>query len=419
MNKWIIRCLLLLTFFAFVRSWAGVFVGRVDIEEFELAQRTRDLKPPPTDSGPHSVQVRSTRRVVPAPGVDDALLVHQANNNLDVARHQGRVYLAFRNAPNHFASADARIHVVSSRDERVWRHEATYHLGRDLREPRLLSWNDKLVLFVTVLGSNPYAFEPEGFRLAERRGDGDWSALEPLYKPGYIAWRARVERGVPYLIAYRGDNMYALDGPPMTVDLLTTRDGRTWEPVEAARSSVYVGGGSETDFAIVGDSLLAVVRNERGDTFGWGSSVCSAEVGDLTRWSCRGDGRKFDSPAVFTVDGEVYLIARRNVTETGAYDVSPGWGLVRTVGNELAYIREAKRCSLWRVDRERLVHFVLDLPSRGDTCFPGVLSDESGRVTVYDYSSAIDGPDVPWSVGQRGPTFIYRHELLFEKSGGG
>jgi hypothetical protein len=79
----------------------------------------------------------------------------------------------------------------------------------------------------------------------------------------------------------------------------------------------------------------------------------------------------------------------------------------------LAYITQAKRCSLWRHDRETgKVGFVLDLPSRGDTCFASVLpGDAPDRLVVYDYSSDITGPELPWTAGQRRPTYIYRHVL--------
>ena len=74
-----------------------------------------------------------------------------------------------------------------------------------------------------------------------------------------------------------------------------------------------------------------------------------------------------------------------------------------------------KRCAPWRVDREHArVGFVQDLPSRRDTCFLAVVASErSDTLAVYDYSSPIDGADVPWSVGQRGPTRSYRHVLRF------
>ncbi|MCK6529822.1 hypothetical protein L6R50_20455 [Myxococcota bacterium] len=59
------------------------------------------------------------------------------------------------------------------------------------------------------------------------------------------------------------------------------------------------------------------------------------------------------------------------------------------------------------------VEFVLDLPSKGDTCFPGMVPREEGRYLVYNYSSPIDGPDVDWVTGQHGETRIYRQVLVF------
>jgi hypothetical protein len=219
------------------------------------------------------------------------------------------------------------------------------------------------------------------------------------------------------VVAYGGaDQMYELFGDPMRVELFVTENGRDLVPANAARPAVSEGGGSEADFTLNdAGELFAVVRNEAGDDTGYGSKICAAPADDVTSWSCRTDPRKFDSPLVFRHDGEIYLVARRNVTPSGAYDLDWGFGLVRAGRNQIEYANQAKRCSLWRIDQEeRRVAFVLDLPSRGDTCFPGVVHGPgAGEVTVYDYSSDIDGPELPWRIGQRRPTFIYRHVLRF------
>jgi len=58
----------------------------------------------------------------------------------------------------------------------------------------------------------------------------------------------------------------------------------------------------------------------------------------------------------------------------------------------------------------------MDLPARGDCCFPAVIDGADSRERiVYDYSCALDGPDLAWLQGQRGETFIYRHTLRFER----
>ena len=58
--------------------------------------------PPTEELGRHRVEVVTTRRIVPSEGIPAEVRVGHANNNLDVVRHQGRVYLAFRTAPDFF-----------------------------------------------------------------------------------------------------------------------------------------------------------------------------------------------------------------------------------------------------------------------------------------------------------------------------
>ena len=394
----------------------GEYFGRVDAQEW---QHEHPAPPPPlVELGKHRVQVTDTRRIVPSTGLAPELRAQTANNNLDVVRHGGRVYLAWRSAPNHFASPEAVINVASSDDERNWRYETSYHLGRDLREPRLLSLGQHLFLYVSRLGKSPWSFAPEGVSVGEQRADGTWSELEPVGPAGAIAWRVRPFQGEGLMVAYRGgEHMYSLDGGAMTVELWRTSDGRHFRPFSARGAVVSRGGGSETDFTLGADgSLFAVVRNEEGDATGWGSKLCRANATSLDQWLCKPDPRKYDSPLMFEHDGEVYVVGRRNVTSNGAYDLGSGGGMLRTVRNELSYITNAKRCALWRwvPGKDRLA-FVLDLPSRGDTCFPSALSnDATGEVVIYDYSSDLAGPDLPWAAGQRRPTFVYRHVLSFE-----
>jgi hypothetical protein len=387
--------------------------------------------PPPAALGRHSARVLETRRIVPSDGLPPAVDVKRSNNNLDVTRFGGRTYLAFRTADSHFAGDTTVIHVVSSDDERAWRSEARFALGRDLREPRWLPHNGRLFLYVSLLGSSSYSFDPERVDVTElatsERTDaarsltavdspasGNFGPLERIGLPGRVAWRTRVIDGRGYMTAYYGgEHLYSLSRAPMAVELYTTTDGRHWLPADPAHPVVSRGGGSEADFALLGDSLFGVIRNEEGDEGGWGSKLCRATSAALGAWSCTNDPRKFDSPNVFVHDGEVYFFARRNLANDGRYDLGVGNGLLRMLRNQLAYITQAKRCSLWRYDRATgTVGFVLDLPSRGDTCFASVLpGDEPDQLVVYDYSSDIAGPEMPWTAGQRRPTFIYRHVL--------
>jgi hypothetical protein len=355
-------------------------------------------------------------QVVPSDGLPPESPLQPANNNLDVARMDGRTFLAFRTAPSHFASAATVLYVVSSADEIHWDYETQITLGTDLREPRLLAWNGRLFLYFSVLGENQLDFEPKGIQVTERLGPADWTTPVPIYFPGFMGWRTKVVGGVPYMLGYIGGaDIYDFGEAAIEVHWLTTGDGYHWGPVVPLQPVVLTGGNSETDFVFLDDgTLVAVTRNEAGDAYGWGSKVCRAKPGDLGNWECAGDPRKYDSPLVFRHGSEVYLIGRRNLTPSGNFDLgldtlSPR---VQTLLYSLAYWVTPKRCSLWRIDPEALsVSFVLDIPSRGDTCFPALIDQGGGVFDVYNYTSPLDGPDVPWLTGQKGPTIIVRQTL--------
>lgn len=403
----------------------GLVAGAAGLAWLHLRLRRRPSVTPPAEPGRHAVRVVETRRVVPSPGLPASVALGASNNNLDAVRHSdGFVYLAFRSAPHHFASPHVAIQVVRSRDELAWQAEARFTLGHDLREPRLLSLGDRLFLYVSRLGKDPLDFEPKGMVFSERAPDGRWSELAPLGPAGFMGWRALSLAGVPALLVYSGgESIYDLGVPHLRVELWKSADGRAFEPFDAKRPAVYEGGGSEAD-CVLGDdgTLYGVIRNEAGDATGWGSKVCRAPAGDLANWTCRSDRRKYDSPCMFWHDGEAYLVGRRNLNGTGEYDLGRGPGrLARSVWNQVNYSLTRKRTALWRFVRgEDRFAFLLDLPSRGDCCFPAVLEgDRPDERVVYDYSCALDGPDLPWLRGQRGETFVFRHVLRFEARGEG
>ncbi|NNL65696.1 MAG: hypothetical protein HKP30_05595, partial [Myxococcales bacterium] len=360
----------------------------------------------------------------------DGLAPGASNNNLDAVRHDdGFVYLAFRTAPHHFANRETRIVVLRSRDERSWQRDAEFALGHDLREPRLLSHQGRVVLFVSKLGSDPLDFEPQGMVRAVREA-GRWSELAAFGPERTIGWRARKLDGVPALVAYQGGGTaYGPGETRMRIDLFRSDDGLDWRLWDPEHGALYEGGGGEADFDRAQGDWFGVIRVESGDDRGYGSRLCRAPADHPARWRCRTDPRKYDSPFVFAHDGEVYLLGRRNLRGDGRFDrgVGPSQGplrLLRTAWNHLSYSTARKRCALWRFvpeagaeggdDPAVRLAFVLDLPSRGDTCFAAVLAGERpGERVVYDYSSPLDGDDPRWIEGQRGETRIYRHVLRF------
>lgn len=346
----------------------------------------------------------------------------QANNNLDVVEHAGRLYLAFRTAIFHFASPFTRMYVLGSDDGGLtWTHEFTVDRGRDVREPRLLSWDGRLFFYFFEAGTNPFDFEPGRVFASERHAEGSWTDPVAISGEGYVVWRTKVVDGRPYMTRYRGgESIYDIDRDPMDVELLTTENGFDWYPVDTSKPVVYVGGGSETDFEFAQDGrLIAVSRNELGDDTGWGSLICEAPAEAISNWECKNDPRKFDSLLIFRQSGEIYMLARRQVANEGKFDL--GWRFLPDPLEHLVY--EAiywftpKRTSLWRIDEENLtVEWVLDLPSKGDTAFPAIVRRSEREIVVYNYSSPLEGWDKPWVAGQLGPTGIYETVLTFPET---
>jgi hypothetical protein len=388
-----------------------------------------DDPPSPTQEPvPIIPRTESYVQVVPFENTPAGVVTQDANNNLDIVDHEGRIYFAFRTAPTHFASEHVELYVVSSTDQQSWELEQKIDLDRDIREPRFLSLGGRLWMYYAVLGTSSIDFEPHGTFRIERNADGTWSEPEEVFELGFIPWRIKVYGDTAYMLGYvGGEDIYDFMEGSVETYWLKTTDGTSWEAADGSGGDgiVLVGGSSEADFVFLDDgSIVAVARNELGDASGWGSKICTAPASDLGTWSCKTDKKKYDSPLVFRYGQRVILIGRRNVTETGNYDLDKDeLSQSDQTGTYLVeYSFQPKRCAVWEVDpATQTVAHLLDLPSKGDTCFASILDNGPAKpVTVYNYSSDPEREDDPsWIEAQGQPTLIYKVDLLLEEPGPG
>jgi hypothetical protein len=360
--------------------------------------------------------------VAPSAAMPEGVVSQVAHNNLDIAWHDagdgGRLYFAFRTAATHFAGPEAVMYVVSTADLMTWRKEGEFALGTDVREPQLVSIGGVLRFYFVELGSDPFEFTPRGVKVATWEGPGRFGPTEDIFAPGFLVWRIKPMRpgdDKVYAFGYDGgENVYDNDGEVIEVSWLESRDGLAWGPVDAAQPVVLAGGVSETDAAILSDGrVIAVSRNEAGDEGGFGSKVCRGEASQPARWFCRDDKRKYDSPLILQHNDAVYLVARRQVTADGHYDLDrDDLSLAEQYSlYQQTYWTTPKRCALWRVDPEALtVSHVFDLPSAGDTCFPEAVRLTERQWLLFNYSSPwedVGTRDPSWLNGQTEPTSIY------------
>ncbi len=349
------------------------------------------------------------RFVVPADNLPLEVQCQAANNNVDIIFHQGRLFLAWRSAPNHFASAEVQMWVVSSPDNgATWDFEALVDLDTDVREPRFLSIGGELQLMFFEAGTDPLKFEPRALRRSFRRGPGEWSGAEEWQLPGedrpVVPWDVKVRRGQAWLTGYAGEH-YSGEGGGLDVLYYRSADGRCWQPVQRA-APVYHGGISEVAFEFAADGTLwAVGRNEDGDATGFGSQLFWAENGGQESWRhlVSSDPERYDSPELFRHGQDIYLAGRRDVGGPFGAD-----------GDLAAYSLRPKRSALYRIDtRNYSIQHLFDVPGVGDTSF--FAARRTGRHTflLANYTSPLDEPDVSWLTGQtsaRG-TQIYLMEI--------
>jgi hypothetical protein len=354
--------------------------------------------------------------LVPGTGMPAQVSVDRANNNLDVVAHDGRTFLAFRTAPSHFATPEALLYVVSSVDQVNWEFEGEFSFNTDVREPQLVSWNGELFLYFAVLGQDATAFEPVGTRYVKYLGQpGQWSDLQLYPTETFVVWRIKEVDGELYMTGYSGgEDIYdPVEPEPIQLHWLKSTDAINWTGVAPQGAVIQEGGGSEMDFVYLQDGRgIAVIRNAAGDEDGFGSKICEISAADRGNWTCVADPRMFESPNLFLRGDEVWLVARRHLTTSGNYDLGQSGSLEDQYAQyQLAYRKEAKRCSLWRVDPDTLeVTLQADLPSVGDTCYPEVLpvAGDTDSFTIYNYSNDPDGPDYILLDGQLEETNIYR-----------
>ncbi len=351
-----------------------------------------------------TVEVGDAVWIVPSDLLPAEVTPGPANNNCAIEWHQGRIYLAWRSAPNHFASPFARIFVVSSGDRgESWAFETRIALGADVREPHLLSFDGRLILTLFEAGINPLAFEPRRMWFSLREGPAAWSEPEVFGEEKVVPWEFVKHGGRVYRSSYRG-NHYGLGRSNLSLRFHVSDDGLSWLPVDGLEGEVYRGGVSEAAFVFdEGGDLWAVTRNEDGDRSGFGSHVAWASADDLGAWefpeSC--DPQRYDSPRMFRRGSELYLLARRDVG--GPYDMGLDLlpvPLQRSIYLP-AYSSRPKRSALYRIDRElRRVEHVVDLPGAADTAFPSVVRASADEFLVANYTSPLWFEHRSWFEGQ-------------------
>jgi hypothetical protein len=255
--------------------------------------------------------------------------------------------------------------VLESDDTKTWRQTHRFHVfKRDTRDPHFLVFDDKLFVYTGAWYCGDQS--PKKYFLNQHLGYAAWTPdgrewhgpimLEGTY--GHYIWRAAAFGGKAYLCARRKREFVETTtrserDRAIESAMLESDDGLIWRKAALFQERY----GDETAFLFEDDgSVLAVARS--GD--GRNAQVCRSKP-PYQRWQRKDLDRYIGGPLLARWNGLTLVGGRKTVT-----------------GSPVT--------SLYWLSNDQLREFA-ELPSGGDTSYPGFVQLDARRALVSYYSS--------------------------------
>jgi len=370
-----------------------------------------------------------------------------SNNNVSITCFKGEYFAAYRNADWHWPSKHASMLVAKATHPAgpwkvVWKHKT----GEDLREMLLFELDGTLFLYYCSIDSGFLGtFNVKGTRCFLSKDGATWSSPDGrdsalVSRPGELIWDVKVvDRAsagpIVYKTSYIGGH-YQASGANMEVLFEMSRNGLDWEPCGSSKDGVvYRGGVSEVAFEFTdkGD-LVAIGRNEDGDSTGFGSQLFFASSTDLGNWKALKHSLpwRFDSPRFCRVEatGDVLLFARYTYHK---YAATPQWLPIKVqeAVNIVLYSVRPKTAAVYRLVSAdswagasepwttckplELVRFFEHGHAVADTGFFSLVPHPRIKDSWYVANYSASGHSHAWwVVGQLGSSHIYVAEVRAE-----
>lgn len=321
--------------------------------------------------------------------------VCQHNENTDLTRWHGSIYLVHRTANSQVLGPNSSLRVYRSRDEgKTFKLQSIIPAppGRDIRDPCFFAVGKRL--FIKAITRLPgFALRDQdagSITVQTHSADGrKWSPTRAIGPQGWGFWRVIKHDEVYYATAYA-------DGD-LRIVLYRSRDGIHWTsgpqiygvsadtPLEA-----------ELAFSPSGKRMLAMIRLDGNnfDLFGYQgrlrTKVCWSRP-PFARFTCPETlhGVRLDGSVAFYYGQQLFVIAREHLRGPAIRK--------RTALYEITGDLEGGPIGIRKLG---------EFPSAGDTSYAGVVALGSGRFLVSWYSSPLKG-DPSWITGFAGPTNIW------------
>ena len=306
---------------------------------------------------PPEVRVTNIRRVF-----------HNGEHNAftDLVRFRNKLYLAFRSCPDgHMVHPTASIIIMASDDGKDWEQVHRFQVKhRDTRDPHFLVFQDKLFVYSGTWYSGETTIPVKDYDLNLHLGyaacseDGvTWQSpilLEGTF--GHYIWRTAAFGDKAYLCGRRKtDFAVGPRGEGQSVEslMLESDDGLIWRK----RAVFQQLAGDETAFQFEPDgSVVAIGRR------GSANAQLLRSQPPYQDWDRQDLDRYIGGPLI-TRWGDHWVVGGR-----------------KSIGN-----RGPKTSMYWLVDET--LHEFAELPSGGDTSYPGFIELSPTRAILSWYSS--------------------------------
>lgn len=270
----------------------------------------------------------------------------------DLIRHQDTWYCVFREASGH-VKGNGCIRVIASADGDVWTSRALLcEEGIDLRDPKICLTPDER-LMITMGGS----LYQEGKLLGRRprasfSKDGNvWSDPAPICRDGDWLWRTTWHGDTAYGVTYSGP---VEERQEWSLTLMHSKDGMDWSPLTELE---VTGKPNETTLRFRPDgTMLALIRREGDSRNAW----FGMSKPPYTEWQFKELDWAIGGPNFIVLnEGDMIAAGRKYKPEV--------------------------KTALGPLTPEAYTP-VLDLPSGGDTSYPGLVWHD-GLLWVSYYAS--------------------------------
>ncbi len=330
-----------------------------------------------------------------------------------------KIFLAFRNAQNHFPSEKSFIYVFSSENGIDWKKEWIKKNNLDLFNPRLIVFRDELHLYYCVGEATGKFIKPLRVEKVTKFSKNSWTKPVEVLKSGDVPFEFKVRNNLLWINSFNGEVGEIFGGVSQTnLQLLVSDNSVDFRLENEVRESVSVGGASETsvEFDSQGN-LWGVSKNFEGDTLGFGSYLIYAPKNLLSYWTFKKSDQAYFSPKLFRFGDDFFLLAKRDLHNLAFDWFQTGPLSIRRVFNWSKYALGFKRTALYRLNKSTFeLDWVMDLPGSGDTGEVSIRRASATQFLISNHSSSLIDEEKNFYKGLKGETNIYFQVLNFVPS---